>query len=77
MIERGVMIMKDGKAWQVVYNDGKSREEGWGAPETAPIHDPVYCREPTDVTYKGSPSEKELRKGKVVLVERETIVRVL
>jgi hypothetical protein len=77
MIERGVMVMKNGKAWQVLFEDGRSTEYGWGAPETARIHHPDYCKEPTDVTYKSSPYIEELRKGKIVMVERETVVRVL
>jgi hypothetical protein len=77
MIERGIMIMKEGLAWQVVYEDGHSTQYGWGAPETARIHDPRYVKDPTDVTYKGSYDEKILREGEIVHVERETIVRVL
>ena len=73
-IEKGVMVMKDGKAWGEVYADGRSTEYGWMAPENAPIHDPRFCKQPTDVTYEGSHYEAELRTGKLVVVERRTEV---
>lgn len=42
-IETGVMVMKDGKAWGIIYEDGRSTSYGWMAPENAPIHDPEFC----------------------------------
>lgn len=76
-IERGVMVMKDGKAWGVEYADGRHTEYGWIAPEDAPIHDPRYCRRPSDVTYPGSHYTAELSTGELVMVERRTEVTVL
>lgn len=73
-VERGVMVMKGGKAWGVIYEDGRSTEYGWMAPEDAPIHDPKYCKKPTDVTYQGSHHIPELKKGQLVHVERRTEV---
>lgn len=73
-IESGVMIMKDGKAWGKTYEDGRETCYGWIAPEDAPIHNPEYCRETTDVTYNGSPYTAELKTGKLVSVERRTKV---
>jgi len=46
-------------------------------PESAPIHDPKYCKVPTAVTWKGSHHTKELETGKVVLVRRLTIVEII
>lgn len=73
-IERGVMVMKAGKAWGVVYEDGRHTVYGWMDPESAPIHDPEYCKKPTDVTWPGSHYTKELLTGELVAVERRTEV---
>jgi len=73
-IETGVMVMKDGKAWGVAWEDGRSTSYGWIAPEDAPIHDPRYCKKPEDVTYRESHYVAELRTGKLVQVERRTEV---
>lgn len=73
------MIMKNGKAWGITYKDGRGTCYGWVSPEGAPIHNPKYCKKPTDVTWKGSPSTKELQTGKLVFVERKTevIIKIL
>ncbi len=73
-IERGVMVMKDGKAWGIVYEDGHSTAYGWMPPAGAPIHDPEYYKQPTDVTYPGSYLIPQLLTGKLVAVERVTEV---
>lgn len=75
-IERGVMVMKDGKAWGCTYEDGQITTFGWMDPEDAPIHNPRYCKKPTDVTYKTSPDIKELRTAKVVHVKRVITVEI-
>jgi len=75
--ETGVMVMKDGKAWGTTYEDGYSTSYGWMNPSDAPIHDPKYCTETTDVTYENSPHIKELRTGKLVMVERKTTVVII
>ena len=75
-IEAGVMVMKEGKAWGVVYKDGNSTEYGWIQPEDAPIHNPSYCKKQIDVTYNGSLYVDELLKGKLVHVERRTVVTI-
>ena len=75
-IEKGVMVMKDGKAWGITYEDGRSTAYGWIAPEDAPIHNPEFCKNPEDVTYKNSYLIPELRTGKLVFVERRTEVIV-
>ena len=69
--------MKGGKAWGETYADGHSTSYGWMDAESAPIHDPKYCKKPTDVTSKGSHYTKELETGKIVHVERTTSVRIL
>lgn len=76
-IEKGVMVMKDGKAWGETYTDGRSSSYGWMDAESAPIHNPRHCRKPTDVTYKGSPYVSELQTAQIVMVERITTVRVI
>jgi hypothetical protein len=75
-IESGVMIMKDGKAWGVAYSDGQTTAYGWVTPEQATIHDPKHLVKPTDATWQGSGYADELRKGKIVHVERRTQVIV-
>lgn len=73
-VETGVQVMKDGKAWGIKYQDGQSTEYGWMDPALAPIHDPKYCINPTDVTYRGSYYREEVKTGKLVSVIRTTIV---
>lgn len=76
-IETGLMIMKNGKAWGIVYKDGRCLKQGWVNPAMAPIHDPRFVKKSTDVTYKGSPDVTELETGELVMVERKTTVRIL
>ena len=75
-VEKGVMVMKDGKAWGVTYKDGHSTSYGWKDAESAPIHNPEFCKKVTDVTYKGSYLIPELEKGELVHVERTITVKV-
>jgi hypothetical protein len=76
-VETGVMVMKDGKAWGIAYEDGKSTCYGWIDPEDAPIHNPSFCKRPEAVTYSGSPYIAELRTGELVNVKRLTKVILL
>lgn len=77
-VERGVLIMKNGKAWGKLWADGQASEYGWMAPEKAPLHDARYLKLPTDVV---GPSEthyrRELADAQIVPVERATTVIVL
>ena len=75
--ETGVMVMKDGKAWGTSYEDGYSTSYGWINPAEAEIHEPESCTKTTDVTYENSPYIEELRTGKLVMVERKTVVRIM
>lgn len=74
-IEKGVMVMKDGKAWGIVYEDGQVTSYGWMDPEDAPISNPEFCTNVTDVTHPNSHYIPELLTGKLVEVERITTVR--
>lgn len=76
-IETGVMVMKNGKAWGIIYEDGRSTEYGWMEPESAPIYDPKWMKKPTDVTYRESHYIKELSTAKLVYVERRTEVTLI
>ena len=76
-IERGVMVMKNGKAWGIKYEDGRETMYGWMNPVDAPIYDPQFCKNPLDVTYKNSPHITELSTAQLVAVERETIVKIV
>ena len=75
--ETGVMVMKDGLAWGIEYEDGYSTSFGWINPADAPIHNPKYCKRPEDVTYKNSPHFRELKTAKLVEVERTTSVEIV
>lgn len=82
MIESGVMVMKNGLAWGLIFADGHSSQFGWTDPCKAPIHNPQFCTKPTDVTWTPRPDMPynsyydELSTGKIVYVERETTVRI-
>jgi len=76
-IEKGVMIIKDGKAWGEEYSDGHSTSYGWIDLESAPIYDPRYCTKPQDATYSSSGYVEELKSGNIILVERRTEVIIL
>lgn len=76
-IETGIMVMKDGKAWGVAYQDGNSTSYGWVDPESACLYDPKFCKEPGDVTYACSPYIQELKTAQLVAVERSTKVIVM
>jgi hypothetical protein len=77
-IEHGIMVMNtEGKAWGITKQDGHSIEYGWMDMEEAGIHDPQFCKLPTDVTYKGSADWVELSKAKLVYVERTTKVTMI
>jgi hypothetical protein len=73
-IEKGVMVVKDGKGWGINYEDGHSTSYGWIPLEDAQLYDHRYCKHPTDATYQGSLDTKELGTGKLVRVERRTEV---
>jgi hypothetical protein len=75
--ERGVMVMKNGRAWGQTHADGHSTSYGWMDAASAPIHDPAYCKSPTDVTYAGSPDSKELETGSLVPVVRTITVELV
>jgi len=76
-IEHGVMVMKNGQAWGVCYEDGQCTTYGWIDPINAPIHNPKFCKKPTDATYKNSPYIGELLDANLVIVERKTKVEII
>ncbi|MHA1840443.1 MAG: hypothetical protein ACTSYW_00565 [Candidatus Heimdallarchaeota archaeon] len=78
-IENGVMVMKDGKAWGITYEDGQCTCEGWTDPISAPISDTRYCTSPTSITYMSmdNSDKKELLTGKIVKVERKTTIAIV
>jgi hypothetical protein len=75
--EEGLLLMKGDKAWGIVYEDGRSTSYGWMNPADAPLHNPKFCTKPSDVTYDGDYNLPEIRKGRLVPVVRETVVRVI
>ena len=75
--ERGVMLMKGKKGWGKVYADGHSTEYGWMDIEDAPIHNPRYCKKPSDVTWPNDCNLEEINSGQLVAVERITCVTLI
>ena len=73
-IEKGVMVIKDGKAWGLEYADGQCTSYGWVDLEDAKLYDPEFCKKTTDVTYRNSHYINELSTAKLVAVERRTEV---
>lgn len=76
-IETGVMVMKNGKAWGITYEDGNLTSYGWVTPEEAIIYDPEHCKQPEDVVYRGGLDAAKLRTGKLVHIERRTEVLLM
>lgn len=77
-IETGIMVMKNGKGWGVIYEDGRETNYGWMAPEDAPIYPAGSLKNPTDVTYEGhSRNMAELATAELVSVMRRTEVELL
>jgi hypothetical protein len=74
-IETGVIVMKNDKAWGIIYEDGRCTEYGWTDPINAIIHDPKFCKEPKDVTYKNSPYFKDLLGAQLIKVRRITEIK--
>lgn len=72
----GLMVMKDGKAWGTVYDDGNSVCYGWTDPIHAKISEARFCKYTNCFTYAGSHYEEELKKGKFVKVRRTTTIVV-
>ncbi len=73
-VEVGVMVVRDGKAWGISYEDGQITSYDWVALEDATIYDPQFCKKPEDVMYSSSMQMSELQTGRVVCVERRTEV---
>jgi hypothetical protein len=68
--EIGVMIMKNGKAWGVAYEDAMETNWRFIDVEDAEIFDPRYVKKPTDVIFKDSPYVAELSGASIVGVIR-------
>lgn len=80
VIGKGYVVMYKGKFWGIVYEDGHSRVKGWGDIKEADMISSKFdynVQNPTDWTYPDSPDTEELKKGKVVLIERTTSYKVM
>jgi len=75
-IETGVMVMKEGKAWGKIYEDGRETNYGWMDAAYAEISNPEFCKKTSDVTYKGSHYIEELSTGKITNVKRITTIEI-
>ena len=72
IIKTGVVITLNDLYWGIQYEDGQSTCYDWGPIENAEISDPKYLKKPEDATYKNSHYMKELRKGTIVSLKRQT-----
>lgn len=76
-VEKGVMVMLNGKAWGVEYKDAQVTQYGWIDSEFAVIHNPEFCKEPADITYPSDRNIDEINKGRLVKVERIVKVSII
>lgn len=77
-IEKGVMVIKDGRAWTSHPDplDSRCHYSGWTDLEHGDISDPRFCKKTTDVTYENSPYTEELLQAHLACVERTTEIEV-
>lgn len=76
-IETGVMVINGDLGWGVKYEDRQVTEYGWVSPEQAIIANPKFAKRTTDFISPQSWDAEEIKKGKLVMVERVTTVDVL
>ena len=74
--ERGVMVVKDGKAWGAVPNGWDHPTHGWVAPLHGRLCNPEFVGTPSDILSPHSFSKEEINTGRLVPVERVTHVTV-
>lgn len=75
--KHGVMVVNsDGLALAKTYQDGRCTEYGWVRLAMGEIHNPKYCKMPTDVVHKGHYMEKEISMAKLVSVTVTSVVTV-
>ena len=72
--DSGVVIQFGDKFWGIVYEDGRSKSEGWVVLKKAIIYNPEFLKRPVDATYENSPYISELEKGTLVRVSKTTII---
>lgn len=75
-VERGVMIVKDGKAWGSVPTGWDHPTPTWVDPIYGHLHKPEFIRKPSDILSPHSLYKEEIDLGKIVSVERVTHVTV-
>lgn len=71
-VENGVMVIKDGKAWAVLYEDGRERNEGWTSIDRGELYDGSRVNKPLDVVWSGSHYRSALEGASVVHAKRTT-----
>ncbi len=74
--EIGVMVLKDDKAWGIDFQDDSSTSFGWIYPTKAELKSEKICKKPEDMSKDGR-NTGQLSLGKVVKVERITILKIL
>ena len=75
-VERGAMVVKDGKAWGAVPNGWDHPTSGWVDPIYGRLCNPESVKIPSDILSPHSFSKEEINSGKLVPVERVTRVTV-
>lgn len=73
IIEEGIVAEYDGKFWGIQYKDGEVTAYGYGPIENAGLSDPVFCKDPTYLTWNESGYIKDLQKTKLVKIQKRTI----
>lgn len=76
-ITDGVMVMKDGKAWGVEYEDHNATAYGWVHPLKAFIRNPEICTNQTDFDMRRGSYTNELKTGKLVKIKETIILEIL
>ena len=75
-VERGVMIVKEGKAWGSVPTGWDHPTPTWVDPIHGRLCKPEFIRKPSDILSPHSLSKEEIDLGKIMPVERVTQVTV-
>jgi hypothetical protein len=78
----GVVAEYNGKYWGIEYADGHSTSYDFGDLENAQMHDPEFCKKPTDMTHDPrqtngyNPNYNKLLKAKLVIITKTTTTTI-
>lgn len=75
-IEHGLMLMKDGMAWGIMYEDPYSVVEGFTDPVDGYLYDPEKVEYIGQITNENSADREEMMTGRLRPVKRITKVKL-